>query len=251
MDTVAEQIICWFRERVNAAESKGVVIGLSGGLDSTVVSLLCKSAFPDSCLVLILPCHSSRGDIKDAEFVAKHFDLKSRMIDLSEIADCLYELIEGKKPSDLRQLPLANLYARLRMLTLYYFANKLNYLVVGTGTKSEISIGYFTKFGDGACDLLPLGNMFKTDVVKLAKALHIPERIIRKPPSAGLWKGQTDKKELGLNYEEIDEILEAKEENAEEKLKKLDSRKIDRVVELMEKTEHKRRQTPKFQFRKV
>jgi NAD+ synthase len=104
-------------------------------------------------------------------------------------------------------LPIANLKPRLRMLTLYYFANKLNYLVVGTGNKSELTMGYFTKYGDGGVDILPLGDLLKTEINKLAAELGVPREIIDKPPSAGLWAGQTDEGEMGITYAELDKIL--------------------------------------------
>ncbi|MFN3966799.1 MAG: NAD(+) synthase, partial [Endomicrobiia bacterium] len=121
-----------------------------------------------------------------------------------------------------------NLKPRLRMLVLYYFANKLNYLVAGTGNKSEIMMGYFTKYGDGGVDILPIGDLLKKDVIQLARKLEIPERIINKKPSAGLWPGQTDEEEMGITYKKLDKILESKSKNS----------KIENIIK---KTEHKRK----------
>ena len=139
-------------------------------------------------------------------------------------------------------LAKANLKPRLRMLVLYYFANKLNYLVCGTGNKSEIMAGYFTKHGDGATDILPIGDLLKKEVRKLAKELGIPEHIITKPPTAGLWPGQTDEGEMGITYPELDDILERLENKRKQVLPK---KKVDKVKEMIKSSEHKR-QGPKI-----
>jgi len=132
---------------------------------------------------------------------------------------------------DDRDLPLANIKPRLRMTVLYYYANRLNYFVIGTGNKSELTVGYFTKYGDGGCDLLPLGNLTKRNVYSLARSLKVSEKIIDKPPSAGLWKGQTDEAELGITYQEIDNFIEGKTVSDSVKIK---------IEELIRKSEHKR-----------
>ena len=135
------------------------------------------------------------------------------------------------------KLAAANLKPRLRMLVLYYFANKLNYLVCGTGNKSEIKMGYFTKFGDGATDILPIGDLTKTEVRILARELGIPSQVIAKPPTAGLWAGQTDESEMGITYPELDDIL-----GRLEKKKKhiLSNEKVNKVKVMIERSEHKR-----------
>ena len=105
------------------------------------------------------------------------------------------------------KLAIGNLKARIRMSIIYFYANSKNYLVCGTGNKSEILIGYFTKHGDGACDIEPIGDLYKTDVFELAKFLEVPQEIIDKPPRAGLWNNQTDEDEIGMTYELLDKIL--------------------------------------------
>ncbi|MCK4307002.1 NAD(+) synthase, partial [candidate division WOR-3 bacterium] len=137
----------------------------------------------------------------------------------------------------------ANLKPRLRMLILYYFANKLNYLVAGTGNKSELTVGYFTKYGDGGVDILPLGGLLKTQVIELAKELKIPQKIIEKVPSADLWKGQTDEGELGISYAELDKIILAIESGNSETT---DPMVLNKLRNLMQVSEHKRLPIPIF-----
>ncbi len=225
MEERANKIIAWMREQVALAQRKGVVFGLSGGLDSAVVAVLCKRAFPDNALALIMPCYSSKTDIEHARAVAKQFQIPTSTIALEGVLDSLLKVLPvGDYEQATKKLAEANLKPRLRMLTLYYLANRLGYLVVGTGNRSEISIGYFTKYGDGAVDILPLGNLVKSRVRELAIYLGMPKEIIQKPPSAGLWVGQTDEGELGITYEELDRYLIACEAGDEVK------RKVDVMI---------------------
>ena len=186
----------------------GVVFGLSGGIDSAVVAVLCKRAFPEDCLAVVMPCRSDEADIEDARAVAGKFQIPIRIITLDGVYESLLGVLPvGEFDAASRQLAEANLKPRLRMLTLYYLANRLGYLVVGTGNRSEISVGYFTKYGDGGVDILPLGNLVKSQVRELASHLGVPKEIIDKPPSGGLWEGQTDEGEMGVTYEELDRYL--------------------------------------------
>jgi NAD+ synthase len=179
-----------------------VVFGLSGGIDSGVVACLAKKALGDRTLGLILPCHSLKKDIEDAYRISRQLDLAVKEIDLGKIYDFLIKALPTDGP-----LARANIGPRLRMIVLYYFANLKDYLVAGTGNKSEIMVGYFTKYGDGGVDILPIGDLLKSEVRQMARYLGIPEDIITKPPSAGLWKGQTDEEEMGISYEELDTLL--------------------------------------------
>jgi len=210
MDTeqLVEKLISWIRERVLAAGCKGVVVGMSGGLDSSVLAVLCHRAFPQSMFGVLMPCYSSQEDEEHARTVANKLSIPTKMVILDGTFDALLKALpgDGAKP-DTSRLAKSNLKARLRMLTLYYFANQLNYMVAGAANKSELSVGYFTKYGDGGVDILPLGNLVKGQVKELASFLGIPQQIIDKPPSAGLWLGQTDEDELGLSYEELDRYL--------------------------------------------
>jgi len=210
MDTgqLVEQLISWIRDKVLAAGCKGVVVGMSGGLDSSVLAVLCQRAFPQSMLGVLMPCHSSQQDEEHAQAVASQFSIPTKIVVLDTVFDTLLKALPSNRvePS-VSRLAKANLKVRLRMLTLYYFANQLKYMVAGSGNRSELSVGYFTKYGDGGADILPLGNLVKGQVRELASFLGIPQQIINKPPSAGLWQGQTDEDELGLSYEELDRYL--------------------------------------------
>jgi len=210
MDTgqLVEQLISWIRDKVLAAGCKGVVVGMSGGLDSSVLAVLCQRAFPQSMLGVLMPCHSSQQDEEHAQAVASQFSIPTKIVVLDTVFDTLIKALPNNRvePS-VSRLAKANLKVRLRMLTLYYFANQLKYMVAGSGNRNELSVGYFTKYGDGGVDILPLGNLVKGQVRELASFLGIPQQIINKPPSAGLWQGQTDEDELGLSYEELDRYL--------------------------------------------
>ncbi|MFH1406511.1 MAG: NAD+ synthase [Candidatus Omnitrophota bacterium] len=200
------KIVRWIKAKMKLAGAKGLVFGLSGGIDSAAVAALAKQAAGKNALALILPCHSSVKDVKDAMRVARALGVKTNTINLCRIYDALIKVLP--KAARLAQ---GNLKPRLRMLILYYFANKLNYLVAGTGNKSEISVGYFTKYGDGGVDILPIGNLYKYQVRALAEELGIPKDIIYRPPTAGLWHGQTDEGEMGITYKRLDRILAALE----------------------------------------
>ena len=202
MEAVSGQIAAWIAERVRQAGAKGVVVGLSGGVDSAVVLALSRRAVGEEALGVIMPCESPEQDAQDALELAAALDAKTATVELDQpYRELLGSLPEGS------EMARANLKARLRMCTLYFLANTLNYLVAGTGNRSELVVGYFTKYGDGGCDILPIGGLLKGRVRELAGALGIPRKIIDKVPSAGLWAGQTDEGELGLSYQNLDEIL--------------------------------------------
>ena len=208
MPELAEHLTDWIRAEVTAGGGRGAVFGLSGGIDSAVVATLAKQAFPHHTLGVLMPCHSDPRDAEDGALVAHHFDVPSATVDLAPVYDLLLLQLAGSS-TDLPQsrLATANLKPRLRMTTLFAFANQLGYRVLGTGNRSELAVGYFTKYGDGGVDLLPLGSLVKSEVRDLARSLGVPERIITKPPSAGLWADQTDEAEMGLTYEELDAYL--------------------------------------------
>jgi len=207
MQQLADKLALWIKEKVSAAGLKGVVFGVSGGLDSSVVAVLCRRAFSNNILGLLMPCDSCQEDEQHALAVARKFFIPTRTIVLDDIYDTLLEKLIIDKNQPINQTTRGNLKARLRMLTLYFYANQFQYLVVGSGNRSELAVGYFTKHGDGSVDILPLGNLVKRQVRELAAFLEIPQEIIKKPPSAGLWKGQTDQDELGLSYDEIDAYI--------------------------------------------
>ena len=201
-EQIADKLVSWIREKTLAAGCEGVVVGMSGGLDSSVLAVLCHRAFPQNTLGVIMPCHSNSEDKEHALAVAEKFSIQTEVVVLDSVFDALLRALP-----DARGLAEANVKARMRMVTLYYFANKLKYIVAGAGNRSELSVGYFTKYGDGGVDILPLGSLVKKEVRELAGFLGIPQAIIDKPPSAGLWQGQTDEDEMGLSYEELDRYL--------------------------------------------
>lgn len=208
MEHLAQKLVDWIKEQVSEAGCEGVVLGLSGGLDSSVVAVLCQRAFPNNTLAVLMPCYSDQTDLDDAQLVAQKHAITTVTVPLDSVFDSLLKALpNGEYDPSTRKLAEANLKPRLRMATLYYFANRLRYLVVGTGNRSEGAVGYCTKYGDSGVDILPLGNLLKSQVRELANHLDIPSRIIEKVPSAGLWEGQTDEGEMGLSYEELDRYL--------------------------------------------
>jgi len=207
-EQLAEKLVSWIRDKVLSAGYKGVVVGMSGGLDSSVLAVLCHRAFPQSMLGVLMPCHSNQEDSEHAHLVASEFSIPVKVVVLDTAFDALLKVLpDDSVDPTVSRLAQANLRPRLRMLTLYYFANQLKYMVAGSSNRSELSIGYFTKYGDGGVDIVPLGNLVKGQVKELASFLGIPQQIIDKPASAGLWLGQTDEGELGLSYEELDRYL--------------------------------------------
>jgi len=208
------------RRQLTSAGGRGFVVGLSGGVDSAVVARLAQLAAPGHVVAAILPTHSDPRDEQDAELIAKHFSLPTVRVDLSGAYDAAIDALlpavqdlpavtrpVSNDAAEVRR-PLANIKPRLRMTALYFLANRLDYLVAGTGNRAELSIGYFTKHGDGGCDLLPIGRLVKSEVRALARALNVPASITDRTPTAGLWLGQTDEEEMGFTYTDLERYLE-------------------------------------------
>ncbi|UCE98206.1 MAG: NAD(+) synthase [Dehalococcoidia bacterium] len=235
MQQLVDKLVLWIKEKVSAAGLEGVVFGISGGLDSSVVAVLSCRALKKSTLGLIMPCGSCQEDEQHALAVANKFSIPTRTILLDDIYDTLLEKLIIYKNQPINQKTRGNLKARLRMITLYFHANQLRYLVVGSGNRSELEVGYFTKHGDGSVDILPLGNLVKRQVKELAVFLEIPQEIIEKPPSAGLWKGQTDQDELGLSYDELDAYISGC---------KVSSIVKDKIKNMATSSDHKRKSPP-------
>jgi NAD+ synthase len=203
MERLTARLVDWLKSKATEAGANGAVYGMSGGIDSSVVAVLCRRAFPDGVLGLLIPCHSITEDMEHARLVAEKFAIPTETVSV----DAAYHSLMSVLPADAAagtKLAEANLKPRLRMAALYFYANRLNYLVVGSGNRCELNIGYFTKYGDGGVDVLPLGNLVKSQVRDLARHLGIPQVILEKPPSAGLWEGQTDEQEMGLTYDQLD-----------------------------------------------
>lgn len=252
MHTRGTELAEWIRERVNASSARGVAVGLSGGIDSAVVARLAQMAVPDQVVGVLMPCHSDPRDEADARLLADHFKITTIRVDLAPAYDRLVADLKSavsrlppeqapvttSESVDVKaRVPLANVKPRLRMSSLYYVANTLNYLVAGTGNRSELTIGYFTKYGDGGVDLLPIGNLLKSEVRALAASLDIPRPIIEKAPSAGLWLGQTDEAEMGFTYADLENYLTQGPEAVSPAL----AMRIERLVRA---SEHKRTLAP-------
>ncbi len=232
MKKTEKKIIQWIKGKVKGAGAKGLIFGLSGGIDSAVVAGLAKKAVGKNHLAIMMPCHSSISSLSDAKKVVSKFKLNAKKIDLSLMYDtALKTFPKGNR------LAQANLKARLRMITLYYHANTLNYLVVGTGNLSELVMGYYTKYGDGGVDILPIADLLKSQVRTIAKSLGIPNAIIEKAPSADLWAGQTDEEEMGITYEQLDEIILYLKKGGKCSQTKA---KINKVKKMIKSSEHKR-----------
>lgn len=240
-DEKINHVVDWLRKKVEDSGTNGLVVGLSGGIDSSVVGFLIKKAFPENSIGVIMPCKSNEKDKNDAIEVANAAGLKHIIVELTEEQDNLFtkvnnELIKEKFDADKnKRLSDANLRARMRMSTLYTVANSLNYLVVGTDNAAEVYTGYFTKYGDGGVDILPIANLSKREVYEWGRHLRVPQVVLDRPPSAGLWEGQTDENEMGTTYNMIDDMLEGKEIPQEHR---------ETIERLHRRTQHKREMPP-------
>lgn len=226
-----EYLVQWLQEQVRNANANGLILGISGGIDSAVCAKLMKLAFPNNHLAVIMPCHSNEKDQQLAEQLSKSLNLNTITVDLTSTYDIFHQKLKMNDNNKNYQLAAANSKSRLRMTTLYTLAQANNYLVIGTDNADEWYIGYFTKYGDGAADLVPIVNLLKSQIRKLAKILNIPESIISRPPSAGLWDNQTDENELGFTYDQLDGYLLSES---------IDQEITQKISALHSKTNHKR-----------
>jgi len=229
-----DQTVEWLKNKVETSGTKGLVVGLSGGIDSSVCAALMKKAFPENSLGVILPCSSNIIDKEFAMKLVKATDINYTEVNLTAEHESLFNKItHSLNDFDVtgEHLASANLKARLRMSTIYGISNSLNYLVVGTDNAAELLTGYFTKYGDGGVDIMPLANLTKGEVYDWARKLNVPKEIIDRQPTAGLWEGQTDENEMGTTYNMIDRYI--KGEEIPEKDEKI-------ILEMHNKSQHKR-----------
>jgi NAD+ synthase len=238
---IKNQLVEFLKEKSEKIGIKNAVIGLSGGVDSAVSAYLSAEAFgPENVLCVLMPFEtSSKESISDAKRVVSNLKVRYDVIEISKIVKTFLKLLGN----DAGRIRKGNIMARVRMIILYDYSSKENALVIGTGNKTEILLGYTTVYGDSACGINPLGNLYKTQIWLLAKYLGVPDSIINKKPSADLWKGQTDEDELGFTYREVDKYLNLKYDlnyPVKEIIKKgFDKRFILRVDNIVEKNKFK------------
>jgi NAD+ synthase len=246
-ESIIPEIQEWIRVYCKSANANGIVVGISGGIDSAVTSTLCANALgKDAVIGLSLPCLSNPQDLSDAELLATQLGIEFIILDLSSVYEEFMKITSNTIETN--NIASANLKARLRMGACYFTAqSKGGYLIGGTGNRTELAIGYFTKYGDGGVDIEPLGELYKCEVREIAKKLNIPENIITKPPSAGLWEGQTDEGEIGMKYDLLDEIIYRIDYNLD--LNDLNKNDVKRVKDMMRASEHKLKTPPSYKIR--
>ena len=237
---IKQDIEVFLKNSVSQNKADGVIFGLSGGIDSTVVAYLAAKIFGKKALALVMPDStvSPSNETGDALKVIGELGLDYKLIDI----DVIHKVYSNHLEPDKRAL--GNLRARIRSNIIYYYANLKNFLVLGTSDKSEYSIGYFTKFGDGSADLLPISKLYKTQLREFAKILGVPNNIITKKSSPNLWKEHIAEEELGITYEEIDSILYCLEKrvSVDEIIKKTEIKResVEKIYQMHEKSWHKR-----------
>lgn len=244
--SVAERIAEFISEQVEESELKGAVVAVSGGVDSAVtLALTVRAIGRERVKAVTMPeCDiTPERDVKDVMRLAEMFDVTCDVVEITPVIQVMRSLLPLYDPSDL--ISLGNVKARVRMTIAYHYANSLRRMVIGSANKTEWLTGYFTKYGDGGVDLMPIADLYKTQVRQLAGHLLIPRRIIEKTPTAGLWPGQSDEGELGIKFEILDQLLYAWELGigVTDIAKELgvDISTVERVLERLRINEHKRR----------
>lgn len=232
-----EEIKRFIKDYLASSKMDGFVLGLSGGVDSALVARLVQEAVgTDKLLCILMPCHSCEDDLRDALELCHKFQIQNKVIDLTKTFDVLKKEIDDRHP--IHGLSEHNIKVRLRMVTLYAIAQERKSLVLGTDNWDENYVGYFTKYGDGGCDLLPIVHLTKGEVFEASRMLGVTEKILAKKPTAGLYTNQTDEGEMGLLYADIDAFLLGKDVDDKVKMK------IDRMHQM---SEHKRNDIPRPQ----
>lgn len=242
-ETIESRIHDFLKQKLEESDAEGYVLGVSGGLDSaTSLKLAVNSVGKENVSAWIMPGKPSRkGNMADARDLCKDIGVEFHEVDIEPIVDQFNQAIDF----ELEKESVGNIRARSRMIIEYIDSNHSNKLVIGTGNRSEYLLGYFTKYGDGATDVNPLNDIYKTQVRELAKTIGVPDKFIEKEPSAGLWEGQTDREELSESYENADRVLRSliDDKNSVEKVSEktnLDLRAVESIKSIYESTSHKR-----------
>ncbi len=239
---VHSELVEFLRESFKKAGFSKAVLGLSGGIDSALVAYLLRDALgKENVLAIMMPYKSSNPDsLNHAKLVIEDLGINSKTIEITDMIDAYF-----KNEKEATSLRMGNKMARERMSILFDYSSKENALVVGTSNKTEIYLGYSTQFGDSACALNPIGDLYKTNIWDLSRYLKIPNELIEKKPSADLWEGQTDEQEMGLTYKEADQVLyrmlEENKKVAEVLAEGFNKDLVDNIVRRMNRSEYKRR----------
>lgn len=248
---VVDHIVSWLKEYILKSKSNGFIIGISGGIDSSLTSfLVAKTKFPTTILEIpILEKEKNCLSIKHAKFLKSKFNNVNYLkkdLSIMYTSFCKMMNINNKERNEKTLLALANVKSRLRMLTLYYYANKKNYLVVGTGNKVEdIGIGFFTKYGDGGVDIYPIADLVKSEIFFLSKELNIPHEIQKAVPTDGLWEDKrTDEDQIGATYEELEWAMKIVKNNQNKNLNNDQSKIIEKYCNMHKKNSHKMKPIP-------
>ncbi|ECK7466346.1 NAD+ synthase [Campylobacter jejuni] len=232
---ITEKMCDFIQEKVKNSQSQGVVLGLSGGIDSALVATLCKRALKENVFALLMPTQiSNKANLEDALRLCADLNLEYKIIEIQSILDAFI-----KQSENTTLVSLGNFAARIRMSLLYDYSALKNSLVIGTSNKSELLLGYGTIYGDLACAFNPIGSLYKSEIYALAKYLNLHENFIKKAPSADLWENQSDEGDLGFSYAKIDEGLKALETNDEKLLRTLDPSLIAMLKNRMQKNAFK------------
>lgn len=242
VEKTKDDIVKFIQSKVSEAKTDGIVVGLSGGIDSTLIAYLaCEAVGKENVFGIIMPSTTTPTEDKiHGISIAQGLGIDYKEIAIDSILNEFLFMTQLEEDN----LAIGNLKARIRMSIIYFYANQKKYLVSGTGNKSEIIIGYFTKHGDGACDIEPIGDLYKTDVFKLSRHMGVPEDIIDKPPRAGLWNNQTDEAEIGMSYDLIDQILyqyceKSKKDKEISEMLEIPVDDVDMIIDKINRNKHK------------
>ena len=251
LDAHREQITGFIDERVASAGATGGVLGISGGIDSTLTAYLAVEALgTDGLHGLVLPSEvNSDENMSDAERVAEDLGIDYDVLAIEPIVEEFLDAFPGSPDGESARTAVGNLRVRVRAVLNYFVANREGMMVLGTGNRSEALVGYFTKYGDGAVDCHPIGNLYKGQVRQLARHVGVPDDLVNKTPTAGMWVGQTDEEEMGVGYDVLDAVLALRVDGplsrtATARELALGTETVERVEELVARSEHKRHTPP-------